>query len=304
MQANFFSPAIELKEEALKQLSRFELREARECLVKARDFDPHLADLDLLLGLCDFAQRAGAHARMTAAKAEQLWQLAEEERTAGKIATAAIRFLREWIAQRLLAGEFTATGFCPRAGSYLHRGVCHLVLGHWQDAYENLLNLVSDHADCALPVHWAYFADAAQALRRRQEANLAYALALLADPQSVDDLTLAQPELRGTLQRLRFKNERESLARAWWPFEAWREQVLQIPRGHTFLLKVLQQQRSVLGSTLMLEREHRLRQFCLCLYIDQANLHDQINFNARAEMQALEPELFAAYLAEIARRKQ
>jgi len=59
----------------------------------------------------------------------------------------------------------------------------------------------------------------------------------------------------------------------------------------------------VLGSELMLERKQRLRQFCLCLYVDQANLHDQINFDARTEMKALEPELFAVYLAEVARRQ-
>ena len=303
MQANLFSPAIELKEEALKQLSRFELREAREYLAKAKDIDPYLADLELLLSLCDFAQQAGAHTRMSAAKTEQLWQLAEQKRRAGKIGVAGIKFLREWIARRQLAGEFTAAGFCSKAAEYLHRGVCHLVLSHWQAAHQDLLNLVTDHQETVLPLHWAYFADAAHALHRWQEASLGYALALLADPHAVDDLTLAQPELHGILQRLRFKNDRESLARAWWPFEAWRERVLQIPHGRTFLFSNLQKQRSLLGSTLMLEREQRLRQFCLCLYVDQANLHDQINFNAREEMQALEPELFAIYLAEIARRQ-
>lgn len=304
MQANLFSAAIDFKEEALKQLSRFELREAHENLAKARDFDPYLADLDLLLSLCEFAQDAGAHAHMTGAKAEQLWQLADEERRAGKIAIAANKFLRELIARRLLEGQFTPAGFCPRGEEYLHRGVCHLVLGHWQAAHQDLLSLVTDHPERTQPMHWAYFADSAQMLRRWPEANLGYALALLAEPQAVDDLTLAHPELRRILQHLQLKGTRESLARAVWPFEAWREQVLQIPRGRTFLFAHLQRLRSLLGSTLMLEREQRLRQFCLCLYIDQANLHDQINFNARAEMQALEPELFAVYLGEISRRSR
>ena len=135
MQASLFSPAIDFKEAALKHLSRFELQTAQEDLAKAKDFDPYLADLDLLISLCEFAQEAGAHAHMTGAKAEQLWRLAEGERRAGKIAIAANKFLRELIARRLLEGQFTPAGFCSRGEEYLHRGVCHLVLGYWQAAH-------------------------------------------------------------------------------------------------------------------------------------------------------------------------
>jgi hypothetical protein len=65
---------------------------------------------------------------------------------------------------------------------------------------------------------------------------------------------------------------------------------------------VARQQRSILGSELMLEPEQSARQFSLCLYIDQSDLHNEIQFDARHEMKKLEPELFADYLREIEKR--
>ncbi|MGH7494701.1 MAG: hypothetical protein ACREOO_20205 [bacterium] len=304
MQASLFSPAIDFKEQALLHFSRFEVRQALACLEKAKSIDPYLADLDWLINLGELEQGFGAQARMSAAQTARLWRAGDELWKAGKIEVVAINLLRTHIAQRLLAGKFTPAGFCSPEEKNLHCGICHLVLRNWQAAFQNLLHLVTEHQELTLPVHWAYFADAAYALRRWPEASLGYARALLAEPEAVDELTLMHAGLRGILQRLRFKGGNEKLARALWPFESWRQEVLEVPRGRTFLFSDLQHRRSVLGSELMLEREQRLRQFCLCLYVDQANLHDQINFDARAEMKALEPHLFTEYLAEVTRRRR
>jgi hypothetical protein len=78
--------------------------------------------------------------------------------------------------------------------------------------------------------------------------------------------------------------------------------ILQIPAGNNFLLQQVRQQRSILGSELMLEPEQRVRQFSFCLYIDQSGLQSEIQFDARHEMKQLEPELFGLYLREVEMR--
>ncbi len=240
MQTTLFSPAVDHKEQALFHFSRFEVAQVLESLVKAKSIDPYLADLDWLITLCEFADSVGAHARMSAAQTARLWREAEELWKAGKMEVVAIIFLRQHIAQRLLAGKFTAEGFCAAEEKTLHRGICYLVLHNWQAAHHDLLHLVTQCQEQAVPAHWAYFADSAYALKRWAEANLGYACALLAEPEAVDELTLIHPKLRNILQRLRFTGEIEKLARALWPFEAWREGILEIPRGRNFLFFSLQ----------------------------------------------------------------
>jgi hypothetical protein len=78
--------------------------------------------------------------------------------------------------------------------------------------------------------------------------------------------------------------------------------IVRIPTGHTFLLPLVRELRSILGSKLMLEPVQRLRQFALCLYIDQAGVHGEIQFDVREEMKNLETGLFARYLQEIEKR--
>jgi hypothetical protein len=172
MQANLFSPALDHKEQALLHFSRFEVTQALENLVKAKSIDPDLADLDWLVTLCEFADSVGAHDRMSAGQTAQLWRAVDDLWKMGKIAAGAVNFLRKLLAQRLLPGKFTVEGFCAIEEKILHRGVCHLMLRQWEEAHHDLLQLVTEQQELAMPVHWAYFADAAYALKRWAEANL------------------------------------------------------------------------------------------------------------------------------------
>ena len=132
---------------------------------------------------------------------------------------------------------------------------------------------------------------------------MAYVCALFSDPFAVDQQRLQHPELKKLLQVLKHEIADERLACAVWPVHAWMKNILQIPPGgHAFLLPLMRQQRSILGSELMLEPARRVRQFSLCLYIDQSGLRGEIQFDVREEMKNLEPELFVEYLRENERR--
>ncbi|MDZ7266788.1 MAG: hypothetical protein ONB48_06610 [candidate division KSB1 bacterium] len=303
MQANLFSNALEHKERALAHLDKFELKQAWECLEIAREIDPYLADLDLLAAVCQFARYANAHPRMSAQEAAAVWHAASLALQAGSLGAVAVRLLRQLLARRLLQGRFTATLFCAGGEKILHRGVCHLVLGQWQEAHRDLLDLVAVHPGLALPVHWGYLGDAAHALKLWKDANLAYLRLLFSDPHQADVLTLQHPGLRNMLTRLLQETGEETEARGRWPFYAWWEDVIHIPAGGKFLLPLVAQARSVLGGTLLLERKAVLQQFMLCLYVDQAQLQERISFDVRLEMQRLDADLFAGYLAEVRRRQ-
>jgi hypothetical protein len=201
----------------------------------------------------------------------------------------------------LQISQFTPDGFCHNE-EILHRGVLHAVLEDWPAAHRELLNLVTGSREKARPVHWAYLGDAAHVLKRWKDANMAYICALFGDPFEVDQLRLQNPELKKLLQNLKYENDSERLAVALWPVQAWMKNLLQIPAGNNFLLQQVRQQRSILGSELMLEPEQRARQFSLCLYIDQSGLQDEIQFDARHEMKQLAQELFNDYLREVETR--
>lgn len=302
MQAHLFSNAIEHKERALAHLEKFELDQAWESLAIAKEIDPYLADLDLLAVICQFARYQNAHAGMSAAEAAGVWHAAGEAAQAGSLSPVAMRQLRQLLAQRLLKGRFTATLFCGGKEKILHRGVCHLALAHWQEAYRDLLDLVTTHRELAQPVHWGYLGDAAHALKLWKDANLAYLRLLFTNPHQADVLMLHHSGLRDILFRLRNETGDETEARGLWPFLAWQENAIEIPTSGKLLLPIVTHARSVLGGTLMLERKAALQQFMLCLFADQAQLQGQISFDVRIEMQELDADLFAAYLAEVNRR--
>lgn len=303
-QANLFSNAIEHKERALTQLDAFEFDQAWDSLEVAKEIDPYLADLEVLAATCQFARYAGAHARMSVTKAAELWHLTNEAYYAGTLPAAAAMQMRQLLARRLLTGRFTETLFAGAAEKILHRGVCHLALAHWQEAHRDLLDLATAHPDLARAVHWGYLGDAAYALKRWKDANLAYIRLLFTEAYEVDLLSLQHVNLRKILNRLSLENDDEVSLKGLWPFYAWRDNAIEIPAGNTFLLALAKRSRSLLGGKLMLERKDALQQFMLCLYIDQSQLQKEIAFDVRVEMQGLEPELFAEYLAEVERRRR
>jgi hypothetical protein len=303
-QSELFIPAaLEYKEKGLRQLDEFDFKSAAESFAIAKEIDPYLADLDFLLLLAEYGRDHGVKPKTSAANLATLWHAAQQNFAEGDLPQAAHRHLQQLLARHLLqTGQFTPAGFCGEKEKILHRGVLHTALNQWQEAHQTLLNLVTAAREQALPLHWGYLGDAAHVLRRWKDANMAYVCALFGDPDEIDLLTLQHAELREVLETVRREVDDESLARALWPVHAWMKAAVQIPRGNTFLLPLVQKQRSLIGSELMLEPAQRARQFSLCLYIDQSGLQGEIQFDARAEMKNLEPEMFSRYLQEIERR--
>lgn len=236
---------------------------------------------------------------MSASACCRLWHAA----CAAEFRPAIIRFVRRLIAQRLLSTTPSPTGFYSAKETVLHRGVCHLIMEQWQEAHHELLALVTEHRAQALPIHWGYLGDAAYELKHWREVDLAYVCLLFSDPHAADMLTFRHTALANLLEELEREHGDKVLARSLWPFEAWRGKILDIPAGQNFLLPYVQEQRSLLGGELTFDRHKALKQFSLCLFVDQTKLHDRINFDVRVEMRSLEPDLFRQYLDEIARRE-
>ncbi|MDZ7363478.1 MAG: hypothetical protein ONB46_22585 [candidate division KSB1 bacterium] len=299
----FVAPALEHKEKGLRQLNELHFEAARDHFAIAREIDPGLADLDFLVALSEYAHRHGVKPQASPARLVALWHAAQQSYRNDDLSWAACQYLLQLVARRLLQlGQFTPEGFCIEKDEILHRGVLHIVLQQWQAAHHELLNLVTAQRDKASALHWAYLGDAAYMLKRWKDANMAYVCALFSDPLAVDQQRLQHPELKKLLQVLKHEMNDERLACAMWPVHAWMKDILQIPCGNNFLLALVRRQRSILGSELMLEAERCARQFSLCLYIDQAGLRNEIQFDVRHEMKQLDPELFADYLCEIANR--
>jgi hypothetical protein len=303
-QSELFIPAaLEHKETGLRQLDEFDFKAAAESFAIAKEIDPYLADLDFLILLGEYGRDHGVKPKTPAAALTALWHRARKDFDEGDLPLAAHRHLQQLLARRILQiGQFTPAGFCGEKEKILHRGVLHAALNEWQEAHQTLLNLVTEAREQALPLHWGCLGDAAHLLRRWKDANMAYVGALFSDPFEIDLQMLQHAEMREVLETLRREVDEESLARALWPFHVWMKGIVQIPRGNTFLLPLVQKQRSIIGSELMLEPARRARQFSLCLYIDQSGLQGEIQFDAREEMKNLAPENFSLYLQEIERR--
>jgi tetratricopeptide (TPR) repeat protein len=306
IQSELFIPAaLEYKEKGLRQLQELDFEAAVENLAIAKEIDPYLADLDFLVALGEFARQHGIKPRSSPAKLAAFWRESRQAKADGDLSDMACQYLLQLIARRLLEiGQFTSTGFCAEKETVLHRGVLHIALKEWQQAHRELLNLVTAKGGEALALHWGYLGDAAYALRRWKDANMAYVCALFGNPQEIDAQMLQHPGLHEILQTLTRETGDANLARALWPIHAWMKNAVQIPAGNTFLLPLVRKQRSLLGSELLLEPKQRFRQFSLCLYIDQSGLHGEIQFDARQEMQNLDAELFSSCLREIERRTQ
>ena len=304
MQAFLFSGAIEFKEQAFAYLKKFDLENAANSLILAKEIDPYLTDLDLMEGVCQFAQMQGAKYCMSASKAARLWHAADRAHNAGMLDMRVYTLLRQLLADWFIQRDSTNYGFCTSNEKVIHRGVCYLILKRWQEAYQELLTLVTTFPEYSLPVHWGYLGDAAFILNYWKEANLGYLYLLFSAPQTADLATFKHRKIRAVLNMLIVETQDIFLARAYWPFHTWLKGLINFPHGNSFLLPNIQNLNSLAASARKLERTKSLRQFSFCLYIDQSGLQDNIGFDARTEMQALEPELFAQYLAEIDRRSK
>lgn len=314
-QISLFTPAIEHKERALQAMRHLKLEEARKELLTAKEIDPSLADLGMLIAGVEFLFGLSINSRTRPKGLAQAWRRLHE--TKDPSATAPIKmsralhsFLESLLCQRVL--ELLPPDYCDFSApdtQTLHVGYCYLALGQTEMAHKKLLDYLStslktgftSRPDESHPILWGYFGDASYLLNRHEESNSGYVRALFMDPQSADMRMLKNPDLRRIYHELSAQHEAE-IARARLPIEGWLQGTLQIPRGNAYLAQFIQQQRFDHSAELLLYPTQRTYQFALCLYIDQSGLHGDIDFDARTEMQRLDGDLFRRYLTAIESR--
>lgn len=298
-QTELFTPAIAHKEKALHALQRFVLPEAKSELEIAQEIDPYLADLTSLLQATEFMLEMDLGGRSKPAGLAKAWQKLNEARTVPSVAVFSL--IETLICERLLQLLPPGTSdFSDGKENSPHTGYCCLVLNRFEEAHDKLLTYLTAHAEELHPRLWGYFGDASYKLRRHKDSNGGYLRALFLDPRAVDMVQMQHPELRHLLREL-CNSHPDQTARALLPIHGWLEKILYIPKGNKWLAHAIGKQRFDHSDELLLYPDQRYHQFALCLYIDQAGLHGDIDFDARTEMQRLDGELFRQYLTQVGR---
>lgn len=293
-QIELFTPAIEHKQKALDAMYGFALKRAKTELEIAQEIDPYLADVQTLLQATEFLIKLGVHAKIKSAGLARAWDKVREARAT--LPRAVHSVVETSICGRVmqcLPPDYS--DFVDPKEKNLHIGYCCLILNRPDEAYGKLLEYLTSHADVFYPRLWGYFGDACYQLKRHEESNSGYLRALFMDAQAVDMERLQHPDLQRIVKDLRSRH-REETARALLPIHSWLEGVLHIPKGDTWLARLIRKQRFDLSAELLLYPAQRYHQFALCLYIDQSGLHGDIDFDARIEMQRLDETLFQRYL--------
>lgn len=208
---------------------------------------------------------------------------------------AAARFLDEVVARRALrmlaAEELHLAG--PRD---VTRGELHLACGEFAAAHTALRALTPADRD-ARPQTWAALGDACWLLRDFDAVHECYVRALLLDARQLHQCRMRHEGLRDLLADLirlfgLFAARERLLA------EAWIQRELRIVPGRGLLdadrLDALDAQ-----SAQPADEAARARRFSFLLFIDRTR--DDGELQRREEMQALDPDLFARFVAVLPR---
>jgi len=301
-QLELFSGAIEHKQAALAALQNFELQQAKTELQVAYGIDPYLADLGVLQKTVDVLLHFKLDTGSSPARLAQAWRSVRQP--AADLPHIAQSIIEPLICARvieLLPKQYT--GFADADGNVLHVGYCHQVLHQYVAAYEKLLDYLTAHSGEEHPVLWGVFGDVSYKLNHFEESNGGYLRALLMDPQAVDPGRFQHPGLQRIYKELQEQHS-EQIARALTPIQGWLENVLSIPRGKTWLSRMIDKSRLKSEAEPLSSLTQRYHQFALCLYSDQSGLRSDIDFDARIEMQKLDVTLFNSYLKEVAKRAE
>ena len=293
-QPDLFSAAVEHKRKALDALQRFAFRQAKTELETAHAIDPYLADIESLLQSAEFLAKLGIDLGSKSSALARAWDKVREARDA--LPRAVHSGVETLICERLaqcLPPDYS--DFVDSARKTLHVGYCWLILNRPKEAHSRLLAYLTSHLNDSYPELWGYFGDASYQLNRREESNSGYLRALFMNPQAVDLEQIRHPGLQRIVEDLRSQHPEET-ARALLPIHGWLEGVLRIPKSDTWLTRVIREQRYDDSPELLSYPAQRYHQFALCLYIDQSDLHGDIDFDARMEMQRLDKALFHRYL--------
>ncbi|MFQ5629857.1 MAG: hypothetical protein ACE5I1_13915, partial [bacterium] len=215
------------------------------------------------------------------------------------------KFLFNLFARRLLElNEFDQHGTITDANSFFHVSACYTHTEKYEEARQSLANLLSGDKSSLPARYWGYYGDTALHVHKGREANLGYMRLFASNPFDVDWSTFSHSGLQRLFRALLHENEIQ-YAYGCWPYYAWAENLLEIPKGNRYVSNILHENISNLKiDDLRLTPLERMHRFSLYVFYEQSSYEYSPDADIRAAMKALDEKLFKEYLLLCEKRKK
>jgi tetratricopeptide (TPR) repeat protein len=297
MQTNLFSDAFPLQERALAALHEFEFSKALDLLGQAQELNPEIPNNVFYEQIATFCLKNHLHENAHSQAIAEVWEMQHQEQAFDGHSTPVKKFLFKLFAQRLLAIDaFDTTGAIPDASFYLHISACYLHTEQYEKARKALASLLSGDVSSLPARYWGYYGDAAMHAHKAREANLGYLRLLAANPFNVDWSTFHHPGLQRLFSKLHLENDVQQ-AYGSWPFYAWSEGLIEIPKSNRYMSNILRSNLKGLNAELKLTPFERLHRFSLYVFYEQSGYDKLPDGDIRMVMKKLDEKRFREYLS-------
>jgi tetratricopeptide (TPR) repeat protein len=295
-QLSIFSVAVSCLQDAESALVNLNFNSVEKLLKNAKAIDPGMANLDSTIRICRFLKKNFKDSFDISDFLVNAWLKVPEVVRQNKLLPSEARCADRYLSQIAIQKLGHDNVFID-SEEILHRGSFYSVNEQHSKAHKLFLDtLTTTHPDRA--DLWGYYGDACFQLKRIREANSAYIRALIIDPQSLDIFRLNYKDLSQLYFRL-LQSYSDTEARALLLFNGWIERILEIPRSQTDKGDYNKQIREKVLKEISEESDERLHQFSVCLFLDQSQPPDQIDYEVRERMMELNRDMFARYLERL-----
>jgi tetratricopeptide (TPR) repeat protein len=300
MQISLFSSAIDQKELAISALKKSEFLKARDYFTEAFEIDPSLAELGSYLNACNFLIK-----NLNPADLNDLKSLSEglskirEFFIAGEMNRFTFNLVEQLLCKKiinLLPADFN--DFITESANSVHISYCYLALSDFKTAREKLLPFLETPERLNSKL-WGYLGDATWQLGWTGEAEKAYMHAFFIDPGQADFLKLVHPGILKIIAQLKKTGLSSEIISFRIPIECWLSGFFRIPKGENLIVYHAQQTLKQELKSPAINSALNYHYFALWLYLDQAGVLPPTDFQAREQMQQLDPDLFERYLNRI-----
>lgn len=303
MQTNLFSDAFPLQEEALVALHEFEFNKALELLRQAKELNPEIPNNAFYEHIATFCLENHLHENAHSQAIAEVWEMQHQEQAFDGHSTPFKKFLFTLFAQRLLAIDaFDASGTIPDVSFYLHVSACYLHTEQYEKARQALASLLSGDVSSMPARYWGYYGDAAMHAHKAREANLGYLRLLASNPFDVDWSTFYHSGLQRMFNKLLLEYDAQQ-AYGSWPFYAWSEGLIEIPKSNKYMSHILHSNLSGQNAELKMTPFERLHRFSLYVFYEQSGYDKLPDKDIRMVMKKLDEQRFRDYLAICERRR-
>ncbi len=300
MQISLFSSAIDQKELAISALKKAEFLKARDYFTEAFEIDPSLAELGSYLNACNFLIK-----NLNTADLNDLKSLSDglskirEFYIAGEMNRFTFNLVEQLLCTKitnLVPANYN--DFISESANSVHISYCYQVLSDYKTAREQLLPFLETPERFNSKL-WGYLGDATWQLSWTGEAEKAYVHAFFIDPGQVDFLKLVHPGILKIFQQLKKTGLGNEIIPFRIPTECWLSGIFHIPKGENLIVYHAQQTLKQELKSEEINSAVNYHCFALWLYLDQAGVLPPTDYQAREQMQQLDPDLFERYLNRI-----